>query len=237
MRRTGKIAPEAYIKSAPVAVVVQRLGRAFFRGETTEVARRLLGTVLVRQMGQITLSGRVVETEAYGGANDPASHAFRGMGKRNAVMFGEEGHAYVYFTYGNHYCLNVVTRPAGIAGAVLLRALEPREGIEVMKANRGTSDLFNLTSGPGKLTKALSIDLELDGEDLVSSKRLYLTRGGRPAAIGASARVGVSKAVEREWRFFEVGNGFLSRRGPSSPRTHNYAGQRESREGSSARPR
>ncbi len=195
---------------------MERLGRAFYDRPTVEVAKGLLGKRLVRGLEGVELAGIVVEVEAYGGYDDPASHAFRGMTPRNAVMFGDPGHSYVYFTYGNHYCLNVTTEPAGVAGAVLIRALEPTEGIGLMKKYRGTKDISQLTSGPGKLTRAMKVDLGLNGEDLVSSRRLYLTEGktGRISWDNTS-RVGVSRGSERQWRFFVKGCGFVSKGRPS----------------------
>jgi DNA-3-methyladenine glycosylase len=131
-------------------------------------------------------------------------------------MFGEAGHAYVYFTYGNHYCLNVTTEPVGVPGAVLIRALEPTRGILTMMENRGKKDALELASGPGKLTKAMSIGRELNGEDLVTSRRLYFTEGklGR-FELGKSSRIGVSIGADREWRFFVKDSPFVSKGRPS----------------------
>ncbi len=137
---------------------MERLPRSFFEDYTPSVARRLLGQLLVRRIGRRLLSGRVVEVEAYRGRGDPASHAYRGETPRNRVMFGEAGKAYVYFTYGFHHCLNVKTERKGVAGAILVRALEPLEGIELMKKNRGREEVRELANGPGKLTQSLKID-------------------------------------------------------------------------------
>jgi DNA-3-methyladenine glycosylase len=165
-----------------------RLARRFFEGYTPKVARALLGTVLVRVADSERLAGIIVETEAYRGARDPASHAYRGRTRRNDVMFGEGGHAYVYFSYGSHWCLNVTTEPAGRAGAVLVRAIEPMEGLEKMLRNRGLESDEHLTDGPGKLTQALKIDSALSGEDLVTSDRLFLEEGERVEGVQAESR-------------------------------------------------
>jgi len=136
-------------------------------------------------------------------------------------MFGEPGHSYVYFTYGNHYCLNITTEPIGVAGAVLLRALEPLTGIRRMMENRGISDVMKLTNGPGKLTQALRIDRELNGEDLVVSERLFLVEGATAPPVEKSGRVGITRAVERELRFFVRGSPFVSRVRPSAASSTN----------------
>jgi DNA-3-methyladenine glycosylase len=194
-----------------------RFPRSFFSRYTPDVARELLGSVLVRKLEGDTTTGTIVEVEAYRGADDPASHAYRGITKRTAVMFGEAGHAYVYFTYGNHFCINVTTEGDGVAGAVLIRALAPLRGIEKMRERRGVEDVRNLTSGPGKLTKAMGINGSLNGEDLVRSRSLYLLEGKPARGIAASPRIGLSVAKETEWRFFIKGSEFVS-----GGRTHNY---------------
>ena len=199
-----------------------RLARLFFEGYTPSVARALLGTVLVRVIDGERLSGTIVETEAYRGAGDPASHACHGRTKRNAVMFGEGGHAYVYFSYGFHWCLNLTTEPAGRAGAVLVRAVEPIEGLEQMLRNRDLNSDEHVTDGPGKLTRALGIDSSLNDEDLVTSDRLFVEDGERVERVGSSSRVGIRRGVEFKWRFFVRGNRFVSKAKPSAPhRTHN----------------
>ena len=191
-----------------------RLSRKFFERYTPSVARDLLGCRLVRVDRGERMSGIIVETEAYRGRRDPASHAYRGRTERNAVMFGEAGHAYVYFTMGMHYCLNVTTEPPGNAGAVLLRAIEPLEGVEEMVRNRGQDKGVHIADGPGRLTKALRIDRSLNGEDIVTSERLFIERGPKPKRLGKSTRIGVSKGVDREWRFFVMGSRFVSKGKP-----------------------
>ncbi len=198
---------------------MERLPRSFFEEYTPSVAKRLLGQLLVRRVGGGggLLSGRVVEVEAYRGEDDPASHAFRGETPRNRVMFGEAGRAYVYFTYGFHHCLNVKTERKGVAGAILIRALEPLEGIELMMRNRGKKELTELANGPGKLTQALKIDGRLNGEDLVRSERLFLARGKNAVfEIRDSTRIGIRRGLEFRWRYFIGGNRFVSRAKPNT---------------------
>jgi DNA-3-methyladenine glycosylase len=152
--------------------------------------------------------------EAYGGSKDPASHAFRGKTNRNAVMFGEPGHAYVYFTYGAHYCLNFVTSPGrSKASAVLIRAIQPTSGINEMAEKRGTSVLTQLASGPGKLCQALGIDLNSNGTDLTSPEsriQVHETRGG-VLKIAKSSRIGINRATEKLWRFYAKSSPYVSR--------------------------
>jgi DNA-3-methyladenine glycosylase len=190
---------------------VGRLGRSFFSRYTPDVAKDLLGCLLVRRVRGRTLSGRIVEVEAYRGSDDPASHSYRGPTERSSIMFGEAGHVYVFFSYGNHWCLNFTTEAEGQPGAVLIRALEPVEGVEEMATNRGISEVVRLTNGPGKLTKALSIDGALNGEDLVKSRRLFVLDREAPVRAAASARIGISKARERQWRYFVEGSPYVSK--------------------------
>jgi DNA-3-methyladenine glycosylase len=193
--------------------VERRLPRPFFERYTPDVARELLGCLLVRKIGHKALSGRIVEVEAYRGSDDPASHSFRGVTKRSAIMFGAAGHAYVFFSYGFHWCLNFTCEGEGQPGAVLIRALEPVEGIERMVENRGVSEVARLTNGPGKLTRALSIDGAFNGEDVTKSRRLYILENeGEPVRIKASARIGISMGREQQWRYFVEGNPFVSKR-------------------------
>jgi DNA-3-methyladenine glycosylase len=194
-----------------------RIPRSFYARYTPVVAREILGSVLVRVLDDVVFTGRIVEVEAYRGKDDPASHAYRGITKRTEVMFGEAGHAYLYLAYGNHFCLNITTEGEGEPGAVLIRAVAPLEGLEEMRARRGVRALTELTSGPGKLTRALGIDASLNGEDMVTSKRLYVERGNIYGSVGVSRRIGVSSAQETRWRFYLEGDPFVSR-----GRTHNY---------------
>ena len=188
------------------------LPRKFYARPSTVVAPDLIGKVLVRDISGARLEGIIVETEAYGGLKDPASHAYGGRTKRNAVMFGKAGHAYVYFTYGFHHCLNFVTAVEGTPEAVLIRALEPITGIEEMKQRRMTSDLRNLTSGPGKLCQALAIDRSFNGMDVTKrgSPISVRERKGAPRLIGSSPRIGIMVATRRQWRFFDAQSEFVS---------------------------
>lgn len=176
----------------------------------------MLGHTLVRGLSDGTrLAGRIVETEAYE-PGDPASHGFRGLTAGNAAMFGDAGHLYVFFTYGNHHMLNVVTRGEGEGSAVLLRAIEPLEGLESMARARGRVRPVDLCSGPGKLAQALSMNRAHDGADLVRGAEIWLEMG-TPAAsadVGSSVRVGISAGLEHRWRFFISGDPFVSRGRP-----------------------
>jgi len=192
-----------------------RLRRSFFARYTPSVARDLLGCRLVMVDRGRRLSGTIVETEAYRGSRDPASHAYRGMTNRNAVMFGEGGHAYVYFIMGKHYCLNVTTEFPATPGAVLLRAIEPTEGLRWMLRNRALGSPTHVTDGPGRLTEALGIDRRLNGEDMVNSRILFVETGPKPKRIGRSSRVGITMATERRWRYYIAGNRFVSRGKPA----------------------
>ncbi len=186
------------------------LPRRFFARSTLAVARTLVGHLLVHETNRGVLAGRIIEVEAYRGPRDPASHAFR-LTPRSQIMWGPPGTAYVYFTYGNHYCLNVVTEQEGIAGAVLFRALEPVAGLELMRTNRNVEQRL-LTSGPGRLTRAMGIGPEYNGADLTRPP-LYLAYGRRrPIPVRTSGRIGIQVATRRRWRFYLPGNPFLSRR-------------------------
>jgi len=178
-----------------------KLGRDFYLQDTVEAARSILGKVLVRRTPEGVISGRIVESEAYL-RDDPACHACRGMTRRNRTMFGEPGHAYVYFTYGNHYCLNFVTQPLGIAEAILVRALEPLDGIDIMRRNRRRDRLEDLCSGPGKLAEALEIDLRLNGEDLLGDRLYVLDDETDPGPIVSRPRIGIKEATDKLWRFY-----------------------------------
>jgi DNA-3-methyladenine glycosylase len=200
--------------------------RAFYNRDPRLVAPDLLGKVLVRREGRKILAGRIVEVEAYLGENDAASHSARGETPRNAVMFGPPGFVYVYFIYGNHYCMNVSCLPKGIAGGILFRALEPLQGIEAMAVARGISvtgprDLKNLTSGPGRLAEALDITrLRDNGKDLTSKKSdLFIAEPiaedsskdyDRARRVLTTPRIGITKAAELPLRYVLAGNAFVS---------------------------
>jgi DNA-3-methyladenine glycosylase len=188
------------------------LPRKFYARETVQVARDILGKLLVRVKAKARMSGKIVEVEAYRGSDDPASHAFRGPTPRNAPMFGEPGHAYVYFTYGNHYCLNVTTEERGIPGAVLIRAIEPLEGLCIMKRLRPRVSEFALTDGPGKLTKALGIDKSLNEVDMTKPGPLFIIDAEAHIEIAWSTRIGIRSGRDRLWRFYVSGNEYVSKR-------------------------
>lgn len=191
----------------------RRLPRSFFARPSTEVAPDLLGRVLVRTLPTgARLVVRLVETEAYQD-DDPASHSFHGRTARTEVMFGPPGRLYVYFTYGMHFCMNVVTGANGEGSAVLLRAAEPLDGLAEMRALRGIEDERALCSGPGKLCRALGVDRTNNGDDLVRGSALALHEGAPVPAGGVEVtpRVGIRRAAELPWRFVVRGDRFVSR--------------------------
>ena len=203
-----------------------RLGADFFARPTLEAAFDLMGRRLVRVCRGRRLAGRVVEVEAYIGEADTACHAHRGRTPRNGVMFGPPGHAYVYFTYGMHHMLNVVTEPDGFPAAILVRALDPEEGTESMRRRRGRAggrrvaqhDPAWTAGGPGRLCQALAVDRGLDGENLAASPRLFF-EAGRPVNrrdVERTVRIGIDSAApadrERRWRFVLRDNPCVSRR-------------------------
>lgn len=177
--------------------------------DAVSAAKLLLGCRLIHETPEGTVSGIIIETEAYH-QDDPASHSYRGQTKRTEVMFGEPGHAYVYFTYGLHYCLNVVTGPKGRGEAVLIRALEPIEGIKLMKKRRSTNHIGNLCSGPAKLTQAMAINLKHNGQNIIDGS-LRIEPGIKPGTIISTARVGISSATNKPWRFYIDDNKFVSK--------------------------
>jgi DNA-3-methyladenine glycosylase len=191
--------------------LTDRLDRAFFARSTVAVARDLLGCVLVRTSHGRTVSGRIVETEAYGDETDLASHAAVYQRTRIEIMRADPGTAYVYRSYGVHYCFNIVAHEPGEAGAVLIRAVEPLDGREVMAERRGVPVDGPLTSGPGRLGEAFALHKSDTGVDVVTSDEISLLRGPRPANLGASARIGITRDVDRLWRFFDEASGWLSR--------------------------
>jgi len=179
------------------------LPREFYLKNTVTVAKNLLGKRIVRKIGRREISGIIIETEAYRHKDDPASHAFRKITERNKVMFGDVGMAYVYFTYGMHYCFNVVARnPKIAAGAVLIRAIQPEKGIKTIQENRGSVNFVNLTNGPAKLTQALEITKKHYGVDLTKHSKLFIADGiKKPVKITASPRIGIKEATDRLWNF------------------------------------
>jgi DNA-3-methyladenine glycosylase len=215
-------------RTSALVAQIHPLSRAFFARDPRRVARELLGKVLVRKRGRSALTARIVEVEAYLGENDPASHAAPGLTARNSVLFGPPGYAYIYFIYGNHYCLNVSCEPEGRAGGVLFRALEPLSGIKEMAKARGLDihdpeqqntkipikDLIKLTSGPGRLSEAFSVTRARDnGCDLTSpASGLWIGNDGyRVLAIRTTPRIGISKATDAPLRYVIDGNPFVSK--------------------------
>lgn len=181
---------------------MKTLPRSFYARNTVKVARELLGKTLVRKSGGKIMSGIISETEAYRHSDDPASHAYRGLTDRNKVMFGEVGIAYVYFTYGMHYCVNAVAKSDSYdAGAVLIRALVPKLGINHMKKNRKMESLTNLTNGPAKLTQAMQITKKQYGENLTKQSGLFITEGIKPKKIKSNSRIGIKNGLDRLWNF------------------------------------
>lgn len=190
------------------------LARRELPSDTVALARFLIGKLLVRELPDGVASGRIVETEAYV-VGDAAGHAFRGMTKRNRALFLERGHAYVYLAYGVSYMLNVSSEKPGIGAGVLIRALEPLEGIAIMRLNRGVERLRDLARGPGRLAMALRIDRSLDGLDLCQKGPLWLARDEQGhGEIGQSVRIGISQNVDRVLRFYLRGSPYVS--GPRS---------------------
>jgi DNA-3-methyladenine glycosylase len=202
----------------------------FYSRETVDVAKDLLGKALVRHVRKsVVLEGRIVEVEAYRGRDDPASHAYKGQTERNKVMFGRVGLAYIYFIYGNHYCLNVTARrESEQAGAVLLRAIEPIKGIKYMMRNRGEKEEraprrgenvappLHLANGPGKLTEAMQITRKLDGADMTDcDSTLFIKEHAESPddlQIVSTPRIGINLGKDRLWRFYIRDNRFISRR-------------------------
>jgi DNA-3-methyladenine glycosylase len=199
------------------------LRRAFFNRDPRAVARELLGKLIVRREGRKQIAGRIVEVEAYLGVGDLAAHAAAGNTARNSVLWGPPGHAYVYFIYGVHYCLNISCLPAGEAGCVLIRALEPVSGIANMAKARGLADLDltskrdlrKLASGPGKLCEALGITRPRDNDkDMLSptSDLQVISDGFRTKEVAITQRIGITKSMEMPLRYVVAGNAFLSRK-------------------------
>ena len=195
-----------------------RLPRSFFARDPVTLARDLLGRILFYRTADGLLAGRLVETEAYTGATDAASHAYRGRTARNAVMFGGAGHAYVYFTYGMHFCLNVTAETVGVAGAVLLRAAEPLAGMELMRARGDRGPEVRLLSGPGKNGRAFGLTLADNGRDF--TRGLLGIAAGAPVSnrdVVVSTRIGISRAVVFAFRFSIMGNPSVSVRSSPHP--------------------
>ena len=181
---------------------MKALPRKFYMRNTIHVAKELLGKTLVRRVGKQTLTGIIIETEAYMGKNDPASHAARKKTERNKAMFGQVGRSYVYFTYGMHYCLNVVAKKdEDESGAILIRSIQPQEGIKIMIKNRKTDIISNLSNGPGKLTQAMKITTKQYNVDLTRNSTLFISDGIKPTKILAKPRIGIKVGIDKPWNF------------------------------------
>jgi DNA-3-methyladenine glycosylase len=192
-----------------------KLPRDFYAQQTLQAAQALLGTRLVRVHADGVTTGMILETEAYVGPEDQASHAWRGRTPRTAVMFGPPGFAYVYVIYGLHHCLNVVTEPEGYPAAVLIRAVQPEEGLDLMRARRRKQELALLASRPGRLSQAFGIDRDLNGVDLCGDTLFIEDQRRPPPTIVATPRIGVDYAglwKEMPWRFYLAGHPGVSKR-------------------------
>jgi DNA-3-methyladenine glycosylase len=190
-----------------------KLGREFYLQDTLTVSKKLLGKYLVRKIGSIYLAGKIAETEAYLGDSDPACHAFGRITPRNQTLYEEGGIAYDYFIYGNYYCFNVVTEKRGIGAAVLIRAVEPVSGTEIMKINRpGIKNDFDLTNGPAKLCLSMDIDKKLNGADL-TGREIFIADPLNKEKITAAVtkRIGIEKGADLPYRFFIKGNHYITK--------------------------
>ncbi|MDP9369994.1 MAG: DNA-3-methyladenine glycosylase, partial [Chloroflexota bacterium] len=187
-----------------------RLDRAFYAQPTVNVARALLGCVLVTNKGGGETRGRIVETEAYLGPDDPASHAATRRTGGARAMWDSPGIAYVYRSYGIHAMFNVVCEQEGVPGAVLIRAVEPTKGLDLMRERRGQVPDRLLCAGPGRLCTAMGITLEDHGQDLTASTSMWIEQGVQVAGVVASGRIGISRGTEAPWRFFEGGSRYVS---------------------------
>ena len=205
---------EAEVRPTELLASTRPARRSFYARPTVYVAKALLGAMLVHRTAQGVLGGRIVEVEAYLGQDDPAAHSSAGLTPRTRVIFGPPGHAYVYRIYGMHCCLNAVAEPEGLPGCVLIRALEPICGIEVMQARRPAARrLPDIANGPGKLTIAMAISMSLYGADLTRGQlTIRIPDTIQPVRIATTRRVGISKATELDLRFFIANNEFVSRR-------------------------
>ena len=193
---------------------MRALNRAGLPVNTAQFARFLVGKMLVRALPEGVAAGRIIETEAYG-IGDPAGHAYRGITPRNRSLFLERGHAYVYLAYGISFMLNVSSEASGVGAGVLIRAIEPTEGITIMELNRGIRQVRDLARGPGRLAAALQIDRRLDGIDLCQAGPMWLGSDGHgPGEIGQSKRIGITRATDSLLRFYVRGSRFVS--GPQS---------------------
>ncbi len=197
-------------QNADPTLRIRRLRRSELPIDTIDLAKYLIGKTLVHDLPRVRLAGRIVETEAYP-VGDAAGHAFGGLTPSRRSLYLAHGHAYVYFTYGSSFMMNVSAEKVGTGAGVLVRAVEPLEGIRFMQRRRGTTRLLDLTRGPGRLAQAMDIDKRLDGVNLCAGETLWLGAALRPAGpIGASIRIGITRDVHRLCRFYERGSPFVS---------------------------
>lgn len=193
-----------------------KLAEAFYQQDTLTVAKQLLGAYLVHESTGGTTMGQIVETEGYLWG-DPACHAYRRKTTRNATMFGPSGHAYIYQIYGLHYCINVVTAPENVGEAVLIRALQPLQGVDIMQERRGISEIKKLCNGPGKLVQAMGFTKAMDGMSLLNGPCYILDAATFPEHNGTfdivtTTRIGITQGVDLPYRFYIFGNSYISRR-------------------------
>lgn len=190
------------------------ISREFYLGDTALLAKGLLGKILIRKSGNRYLSARIVETEAYYGDHDPACHAYRKITERNKILYEEGGKVYVYFIYGNYYCFNIVSGKKGFGNAVLIRAVEPIEGINIMKKYRGiTKNIYELTNGPAKLCMSLNIDRKLNGADVTKPDSIFITKPDKKELfeIATTKRIGLNVGEHFLYRFFIKGNPYVTK--------------------------
>lgn len=210
-RRGVRLSEESsWYNAEEMELSIRRLHRVDLPIDTAKLARFLVGKTLVHDLREGRLSGRIVETEAYG-VGDAAGHAYRGPTPRNQSLFLDRGHAYVYLAYGLHFMLNVSSESSGVGAGVLLRALEPLDGIHLMRLRRAQAPLIDLARGPGRLAQAMGISFQHDGLDLCAVGPLWLGDSVRPMGhIGRSVRIGISRETQRLLRFYERGSPYLS---------------------------
>ncbi len=192
----------------------KQLTRKFYLRDSVTVSKELLGKVIVRKIGNKNVAAKIVETEAYFGDHDPASHAYQKITERNRIMYEQGGMVYVYFIYGNYYCFNVVCDEKGLGNASLIRAVEPLEGIEIMKGLRGeTKNIYELTNGPAKLCMAMDIDKNLYGEDLTLSGKVFISKPFKKEKleITTTRRIGINVGIDFPYRFFIKDNPYVTR--------------------------
>lgn len=189
---------------------MKKLSKNFFLKNSIEVAKKLLGKILIRKYKGYIISGKIIETECYRGKDDCSSKAYNRTDKKHP-MFGEPGILYIYLCYGKNYLLNIITEKKGKPGAVFIRALQPLSNLEIMKKLHKTKNIKNLTNGPGKLTDALFINKKLNGEDITKSKKIYIVDSKERIKIKTSSRIGIKIGLDKKWRFYIADNPYVSK--------------------------